>query len=857
MYLKDYIDDLKEAKRLNRLYEENENVSMADMPHRSAKAYAENYTKKNKWSIVVTILWIVTALHLAVALILYIIGVIKLQPTYIPNGLLYILFWAAAPFALWIWSTAFPAFNFHNRKIRLFHLAVINAVFAIASQIARFVLITIVPLLLKVTPTTSMVTPQMLVLSCEVITFIASLAPGLAIYSALAKLIEKEIVRKDILEYRVTDSMDTRPHKGRSYDAKFLTNLETGKPEIIDEETREGHSVTIGVTRTGKTSSIYYPSICDDLDQKVRNEEYQKEQIIKMLGEGKVNAERYFDDSDFSIDDFYVVHTGNPKEDKKRDEEFRYLREVCKSAGIMAVGPEATFPDKIREFCWARNITPESIDPELDDNGYPKRDTKGFNPLYIPDGLPEAELRDRIRSVAAVFKDCMDELAEEKGKQDPYFKGLENSVLYHVTVLLCLTFKDVNERQPNPIDVQIAVNDFESLRTYLAVMVKKYGNNGKPMEEYKGYSTTEQLRSITITKSSRINCGEEWQDIFYYVFNRLLDPTQGPVLFDRSEGLRNMMGDFLNIPKIKAVFTRSDMIDIEDVLRKGKILTFNYAINLGWHESATLGRLFLLTFSNAVEKRKKDTKGTKYFNRPYYVYIDEFPRLLLPQFEKWFSFHAGYGLSYAVAIQTTDQFNTPSLQPLKDTIISNCHTKIFFGNLSPNDMKLAEALAGEMDVIQEVYSSTETSLSERHPMKTTSTRETVTTAKRMTGTEMRYRKFQEVTVITDKDKSPRYAFAAKVRFLDDSYKVSRQRMKVNWRPIIDASGGPMPREKETFIPDGAEPYEVVGTLERENIVIPFLSAHMTPHPELDRPAEGEDIPKEEAGEDQCINFGDT
>ena len=193
------------------------------------------------------------------------------------------------------------------------------------------------------------------------------------------------------------------------------------------------------------------------------------------------------------------------------------------------------------------------------------------------------------------------------------------------------------------------------------------------------------------------------------------------------------------------------------------------------------GQFWILSFGKAVVRRPSADRHIV----PHFNYIDEFAILLHPDVEEFFSLHRQYVCANFVAFQTLDQMNkSRETEYLKGVLLGNCATQILFGRISPTEMQTYERMAGMVASDLEQQTVSETSITTENPSYSYSTRTTMQMEKRMEGSDMRYRDFQEVTMFTVKAGSPEEPFVGRVEFLPASRRKGTPRIKVYWRQFI-------------------------------------------------------------------------
>ena len=783
-YIKEKIKDRilgveKNPESVKDLYEYTETENA-----RTREDEWKDFLKYQKYPFIVGILYAITILHMILGVILSFLALHNLNPSFLPGNPFYIFLWLFGPPAIWIWSTAFTYWNFHNRKIATLYLVIAADLISVFQQLIRFFM----PPVLKATlliPITREVTIPMVVHLSQGIIFVLSLLPCVAIFLALHNMIQDKYAKQEVEHFKVTRDLDLRTDKEFEYDFAVVEDMDTGEYRVVREKDRFLHGFADGTTGTAKTSSVLTVAVCNDLDQRVHNIDYQKKECAKALRSGEFKIVKPFEDGDFSISCIAPAETADKKAMQEREEKYNFLRDTSKSCGITVVAPNESWADDVYNLATARGFKVNRIDPILGKDGNPKPGFVGFNPLYVSPTLTGKERDVDITNKASIFADVLSGLFERGGGGDYYFTTLNNSWTIATCMLLMVTYDpEEDANQPNPADVQMILNDVEKARPYLKRLADRFGNNGGPhdMNDPAWLPLSEQiLRTKIDWTNCGINCGN-YQYIWDLFFNDILGPSKAK-MHDQANGLRMQINKFLTHPLIRNVLCVPDRlaVDIDRILEQGEITTVNYAWELGKSVSMAFGQFWILSFGKAVVRRNPADRHIV----PHFNYIDEFAILLHPDVEEFFSLHRQYVCANFVAFQTLDQMNkSRETEYLKGVLLGNCATQILFGRISPTEMQTYERMAGMVAADLEQHTVSETSITTENPSYSYSTRTTMQMEKRMEGSDMRYRDFQEVTMFTVQNGTPEEPFVGRVEFLPPSRRKGTPRVKVFWQQFF-------------------------------------------------------------------------
>lgn len=730
--------------------------------------------KYKKYPILVGVLLSITGINL-ISILIKICSAIQLLSNHtLPKSFFYILLSLLSPVILFIWSTAFDIYNYWVRKTAIMYYIILNSIVIFTCQIMRIIIPLVVPITLKI-PISSEVTVSMVVSLTRSLIIIISFTPSVGAFLTLRNIVGEKYNKDAILNYKVKKYLDLRRDKKFKYDFSVVTSLATGKVYTVKEKDRTLHGFADGTTGTAKTSSVLSQAICNDLDQKVFNESHQRKVCYDYLMQGDFMVLRHFNDKSFSINYIQPVLKNNPYQNKKLEKIYNDLKFVSQTIGLNCIAPNAAFADEVYEMASSRGFPVNRIDPILTNDNQQKTDFIGFNPLYISPTLNGVARDVDITNKATIFADVLQCLYEASGSGDAYFISLNNSVTIAICKLLMLTFAAIHKRQPNPGDVQLCINDFSLCEPYLKILTDQYGDNGAPMNPQQREIAEDRVRYDIHTQQRNINCGL-WQDVYTLIKNDLLGPNRDN-MFDRANGLRLQINNFLNHPLIRRVLCCDRTIDLDKALANGEITVVNYALELGKSVSTAFGLFYLLSLSKAVLRRpgKEDSRTL------HMVYIDELSFLLHPALEEFFTIFRQYRVGNFVAFQTLDQMDkSQTTKYLRGVLLGNCAHQIVFGRVSPSEMQIYESMGGKINKPVEQTSTTETSMTAENPSYSYSTRQTEQLGNLIEGHEIRNRDFQEVTFFTVNDNSPVPPFAGKVHFLDSKKRKGHPICHYDW-----------------------------------------------------------------------------
>ena len=676
----------------------------------------------------------------------------RLLSIYLIEGMVVLLM------AMIVISSAWPYWNYHNRKKVFIVLITALAGVFFLEVLYKFISAFIVPLLLLPEPN-KWVTESKWMFLIRSITIVPSMVGTVFFVQWFWMFAFDRFVFQDICEFRILNHVDMRKNKKWCYDAIVVRKLSNGRKWVIQENDRYMHWLVNGGTGTGKTSSQLIPMINGDLKKRCLNEDMQKKMMFEALKSGLFRLCRPVTDGTFGFDAFV------PAEGKEK-EAMDYMKSVMKKyrkCGITAIGPDDSLSDVVYQLCEGKNIKCNRVDPITDKNtdGQDKKGFIGFNPLYISPKIPSYKRNQEIVKRATLFADVMQAINEMKGKGDPYFTSINRSMTVAFSICLCVTMPDLDGRQPTPADVQEVVNDFSRI-------------------DEKGHSYYQRL----LEKNEELGDDNVYGFVIDFISYDILGKGADKMM-EQSRGLRMLMNEFLTNPLIRRTLCADEAhtIDMDKMLEEGQITAVNYALELGETDSKGFGLFFLLSFIDAVFRRDS-AEGANTI--PHFLIIDELPVIIHPQFERAISLFRKYKVSIVGCIQSLDQMEkNESTRYLRDVLMGGCATHTVYGRCGANEMKRYSELAGKKYEVSVQESQSETSITNDDPNLSYSTRESLQQQDALDASTIRNRAFQEVTMFTVKNGNLVPPFYGKVDFLDATEKNWMKRDKFDWTQFYD------------------------------------------------------------------------
>ncbi len=722
--------------------------------------YIKAWIKPKLPIISIWVLEIVLALHCIWNMGMMVLAELYLDSGFIDTDFVNAMVWCVGGIAAWMYSTRYDYWNYYRRKMMAFNLCVVNICIYVAMLFAMLSLWLVVPLVLRL-PTNLDITVDMIIALARVLGMLVCVVPSVAVAYKLIALVNNSENKEKIVAYKIDRNWDTRKGKKYKYDWNIVRDKETGKYITVLEADRSLHAMADGTTGTAKTSGVFTTGIVNDLDVKVRNEDELKRRLLKLVKKGQLILKEDFEDVDFACCHFQPT-------DQRAKKKFDKITSLIRSAGITTLAPNGSFADAIYEFATRRGIRVNRIDPTLVE-GKHKPGFIGFNPLYINAKFSGIERKIEIFSKASLFADVTQAIYELNGKGDPYFTSLNRNLSTTIIILLELTMQEVEGRQVTPGDVQDIINDFTRAQRYLDTLKRRP-------------DSMDYRYVIDIVEKQLLGEGAK-------------------KIEEQATGLKIIINELLMHPLVKSVLCAQETVDMDRALEEGQITVVNYALELGQSQATAFGLFFALNFNNAVLRRK----GNENTRIPHYYYIDEFPFLLHQRMEQCFTMFRQYCVSTCVALQTLDQLDkNESTRYMRNVLLGNTAHQIFFGRMSPTEMKLLEEMGGQYSTLMEQDTVSQQALSVENSTKTMSKRTTMTKDKYIEGATARYKDFMEVTFFTVLKGSAKRPVAGKVDFIEKYKKSKVKRYRVNWHELYDADKAAEYTENTVKMAAGAE-----------------------------------------------------
>lgn len=716
----------------------------------------------------VTTGYIIFAIYFIVLIYRYIHALLWVENRVITNNPVLILIFSITPFFLWAASTEFDVYYFRNRKRALLYTVTANAVLTIEQPIIYISYKIMAMKALKISVTDHM-TSGMVVNLARISILIPLILASFIIISPIKAFLTNVETRQKIDNFRIQYYVDMRKDKSHAYDLTILRDINTGAKKIIKEIDRFVHLFINGASGTGKTSSTIIPAIVCDLDKKCENMLLRQEEILKLVKEKKA----------YIAGPYKEVNEYNVRAKKGYEKELEAIRKKYPDCGITAMAPNNSMNDDIVSLCQARGIPVNIIDPmKVYDEKCAKR--KRLSPFYLPPNLTDAEKIEYINNAASTFTEVLLSASNTTGKEsDPYFKDINEAVTTNVVKIMMLA-ASLEKRQTNITEIQTAINNFKYMESALKTIETAYGIEVEVInvKEDKNNNQT-SLNQLASNKNKENGHEHPFYMTFFFVKNELLGSGYEK-MYDQSRGLRNLINKILSNPKVKDLLSgnENDSINFERILARSEVTVVNTALEMSAQTSTSLGIIFMLFFTIAVQKRPKNNRQN------HFVYIDEASQYMHSMYDNMFALWRQYRVAAAIAMQSISQMEKRQDTAYLKDVILGAGTHIVFGRISDKEMKMYQELAG-LTFTEEVQESfTQTSIAASNPNQTEAKRISITQKNNVEGSDIRIRGFQEVTVFTVNLGNVNPGYIAKLNFAKKKDFENKHIKRVNWGYFI-------------------------------------------------------------------------
>ena len=432
-----------------------------------------------------------------------------------------------------------------------------------------------------------------------------------------------------------------------SFEVTLCTDRSTGKPVKLIEKRRFETSLIIGPSGTGKSALIMEPMMARDLEKKYFLREASKEVGYNALKSGLAvldcpYAKEYLN-ANFRLD-MLSPTLGKEKAYKDCVKKLIYGEMpngtiIYKNLGLAALTPDNEQTYKIADVAKNFGIPTHIIDP-LDAN------SPGLNPFTLPTpslaGLMIALILEGLYNASSATAELayMKDLAYQAIQNICVFLGelyprRHNGDLPNLEDLLeCLTNFDLVEELCE--DIKKDPDLYNTYKFQVAYFEQHFYKNATGREDMKKYVhfATAQLEELL-----------------------------------RAASIRDI------------ICKRRNNLNFNEILKNGEVvLMCTRPADIGGTAHQGFGRFFLTLLMCAIEGRP----GSDKTRIPYFLYVDEFDKYAHPLFTDMFTLYRKYKVGCILSAQNLSNLGGTS-SPFMQSLLSNCPTKVTFGNCTPEE----------------------------------------------------------------------------------------------------------------------------------------------------------------------------
>jgi hypothetical protein len=421
----------------------------------------------------------------------------------------------------------------------------------------------------------------------------------------------------------------------------------------IPELRRYESSAIIGVSGSGKTSMIYEPMLARDLEKKYFFQEASKEMGYTALRTGLAVLDRPYSNDylneNFSLN-MLVPVSGKEKLYKAYISKLVYYQDgskiIYRNLGITYLAPDYETIAHMTNVADNFNIKYKIVDPS-------NPDSVGLNPFAYKNPIKSSITISSIIKRLIQSDDKSNNLVsvDEAFSQTIVTQAIENLVLLLQEMYPRLHDGDL----PTLADLLELLNDFDLVED----MVKKLQQNEELAKEY------------------QIQIGYFKKNFFKSAENRAK-------LADNLKTCSATIENLLRHPGVKNILcNRTNNITYDDALQNGEIIfVCTRRGDLGASVHRAFGIYYLLLMQQSILSRP----GIENSRIPHFLYVDEFAPFLCNTTEEMFTLYRKYRVGTMISAQNLAQLGQSTDENShRETILSNCVTKVIFGGASPDD----------------------------------------------------------------------------------------------------------------------------------------------------------------------------
>ncbi|MDO5556691.1 MAG: type IV secretory system conjugative DNA transfer family protein [Clostridia bacterium] len=455
-------------------------------------------------------------------------------------------------------------------------------------------------------------------------------------------------LKESILDYGgISLAPNTESVGAYACEVSFLKDVETGKAVKFPEKSRFTSLLVVGASGTGKTSMIFEPMIAKDIEKKAFFKQISKELGFTALKTGLATLNKPYDNNYLNKNFNLNMITANTYKQpifntfmKKMIYSEDSNGKIFRNLGITSISPDPETISKMKNVAENFNIPYKIIDIQ-DSNSL------GLNPFVYDDPLQTSVA---ISSVLKGMYSTENTDTEIAFQEKIAFQAIEN-----VSILLKEMYPRLHDGiLPTLEDMLDLFNDFDLIED-MCEELKKIPELNSKYNLLIGYFTKHFYKN----SNSR-------RDTEKYIYSAV---TQ--------------LDNLLRHPGIKQILcNRTNNLNYDEVLENGEVVfACTRRGDLGASSSKAFGLFFLLLMQFSVLRRP----GNENSRIPHTLYIDEYPDFNCTALEPIFTIYRKYKIATTISAQSIEQLDLKENRSMKRIILTNCASKIVFGNNTPEE----------------------------------------------------------------------------------------------------------------------------------------------------------------------------
>lgn len=442
-----------------------------------------------------------------------------------------------------------------------------------------------------------------------------------------------------------------------SFEIAICNDRGTGKPVKILEKRRFETTLIVGPSGTGKSALVMEPMMARDIEKKYFLRETSKELGYDALKNGLATLNCPYD-KDY-LNEHFVLNMLTPVEGKEKAYK-EYMKKLIygvmpdgtityKNLGLASLTPDQEQTYRMVDIAKNFGIPVHLIDP-LDSN------SPGLNPFTLPTPALAGLM------ISLVIQSLYE--ASSATAELVYMKDLAYQAIQNICVFLGVMYpKRHNGDLPTLEDVLHCLTDFDLVEE-LCEDLKTDPELAKQYEFQIAYFEQHFYKNATGRK--------DMQRYVHFATAQLEELLRAGCVRD-------------------IICRRRNNLNFNQALKNGEvILMCTRPADIGGVPHAGFGRFFLTLLMCATEGRPGNEKS----RTPYFLYVDEFDKYSVPLFTDIFTVFRKFKVGTIFAIPNLGSLGGVG-SPLMNSLLSNCSTKISFGNCTPAEYQWWEQEFGK------------------------------------------------------------------------------------------------------------------------------------------------------------------